>query len=77
MSDVDEFLENVEEKRKHRGFNSFIAPYNKHTYQIDLTFSRFEDFDNKQKYYTALTCIDVLSKFAVAIPLETKMLRQS
>ena len=73
MSDVEEFFKrNVEEKRKPRGYNSFIAPHNRHTYQIDLTFFRREDFDNKQKYYLALTCIDVLSKYAVAIPLKSK-----
>ena len=53
-------------------YNSFIAPYDKYTHQIDLTFFRREDFEKEQKYYTLLTCIDVLSKYAVAIPLENK-----
>ena len=73
MSDVETFFKrNVEIKRKQTKWNSFIAPKNKHTYQIDLTFFRREDFEKEQKYYIALTCIDVLSKFAVAIPLENK-----
>ena len=73
MSDVEEFFKkNVEIKKKPMKYNSFIAPHNKYTYQIDLTFFRFEDFEKKQKYYTLLTCIDVLSKYAVAIPLESK-----
>lgn len=59
-------------KAKQKGWNSFVAPYNKHTYQIDITFFRREDFKTKQKYYMALTCIDVLSKYAVAIPLKSK-----
>ena len=73
MSDVEEFFKkNVEIQRKQQSWNSFIAPHNKHTYQIDLTFFRGEDFKNKQKFYMALTCIDVLSKYAVAIPLKSK-----
>ena len=73
MSDVEEFFKkNVEIKRKQQGWNSFVAPHNRHTYQIDITFFRKEDFKTKQKYYMALTCIDVLSKFAVAIPLASR-----
>ena len=37
-----------------------------------MTFFRREDFEKEQKYHTLLTCIDVLSKYAVAIPLENK-----
>ena len=73
MDDVRQFFrKNVEEKRKPRRYNSFIAPHNKHTYQIDLTFFRPVDFEKKQKYLIVLTCIDVLSKFAVAVPLQYK-----
>ena len=37
MKDVDEFFrKNVEIKRKQKGMNSFVAPHNNHTYQIDL-----------------------------------------
>ena len=39
MSDVEKFFkENVEVKRKPRGTNSFVAPSNNHTYQMDLFF---------------------------------------
>lgn len=73
MADVEQFFkQNVEVKKRPTKYNSFIAPHNRHTYQIDLTFFRREDFDKPQKYYMALTCIDVLSKYAVAIPLENK-----
>ena len=37
MADVEKFFkENVEAKRKPRGTNSFIAPSNNHTYQMDI-----------------------------------------
>lgn len=73
MSDVERFFnENVEEKRPQRGYDSFVAPHNKHTYQIDLTFFSASDFDEKQKYSIALTCVDVLSQYAVAIPIRSR-----
>ena len=73
MKDVEYFFKkNVEIKRKQQSWNSFVAPHNKHTYQLDITFFRQQDFDKKQKYLMALTCIDVLSKYAVAMPLEYK-----
>ena len=38
-SDVEKFFkENVDEKRKPRGMNSFVAPFNNHTFQMDLFF---------------------------------------
>ena len=66
------FQENVEAKRPQRKHNEFVAPHNRHTYQIDLTFFSPSDFDEKQKYTSALTCIDVLSRYAVAIPIRSK-----
>ena len=73
MQDVDEFFrKNVEEKRKPRGYNSFIAPHNRHTYQVDITWLRQVEFEKVQKYKYAFTCIDVLSKYAVAVPLVEK-----
>ena len=34
-SDVEKFFkENVDEKRKRRGINSFVAPFNNHTFQM-------------------------------------------
>ena len=39
IKDVEEFLKtNVEEKRKMRGENSFIAPHANWEYQVDLFF---------------------------------------
>ena len=73
MKDVEEFFrKNVEVKAKPRGYNSFVAPKNNHTYQIDLFFMGYYDFDEEQKFRGGLVCIDVLSKYAVVIPIKTK-----
>ena len=73
MSDVEEFFrKNVEIKAKHRGMNSFVAPKNIHTYQIDLFFVGYYDFDKEHKFKGGLACIDVLSKYAVVVPIKTK-----
>ena len=59
--DVNKFFrENVEMKRKPRGTNSFVAPFNNHTYQIDLLFISKDDIEAPQKYRGGLACIDVL-----------------
>ena len=59
MSDVERFFkENVEIKRKPRGTNSFVAPSNNHTYQMDLFFMGQYVFDG------------VLSKYAVVVPID-------
>ena len=63
------FKENVEVKRKPRGNNSFIAPHNHHTYQMDLFFMGQYDFDDEQKYRGGIAMIDVLSKYAVVVPI--------
>ena len=68
MKDVDEFFrKNVEIKRKARGMNSFVAPHNNHSFQIDLFF-----ISNPQKFRAGLVCIDVLSKYAVVVPIKSK-----
>ena len=73
MSDVEEFFrKNVEVKAKQRGYNSFTAPSNNHTYQVDLFFMGYYDFDEEQKFRGGLVAIDVLSKYAVVIPIKTK-----
>ena len=37
MEDVEQFFKkNVEVKKKPRGTNSFVAPHNHHTYQVDI-----------------------------------------
>ena len=73
MDDVNEFFrKNVEMKRKPRGTNSFVAPHNNHTYQIDLFFISKDDIEAPQKYRGGLVCIDVLSKYAVVVPIKGK-----
>lgn len=73
MKDIEEFFKkNVEIKAKPRGMNSFVAPKNNHTYQIDLFFVGYYDFDEEQKFRGGLVCIDILSKYAVVIPIKTK-----
>ena len=71
--DVEEFFrKNVEVKKKPRGYNSFVAPHNSHTYQIDLFFIGKNDFEKKQDFKGGLVAIDVLSKYAVVIPIKSK-----
>ena len=73
LNDVKEwFRKNIEQKRKQRGINSFVAPHNNHTFQIDLFFMGKTDFENKQKFRAGLVLIDVLSKYAVVVPIKSK-----
>ena len=73
MDDVNDFFrKNVEIKRKPRGTNSFVAPHNNHTYQIDLFFISKDDIETTQKVRAGLVCIDVLSKYAVVVPIKSK-----
>lgn len=47
MQDVEEFFKNnIEDKRKQRGQNSFVAPYAFHTFQVDLFFISVKDLEN-------------------------------
>ena len=73
MKDVEVFFrKNVEIKKKPRGQNSFVAPYNNHTYQLDLFFISSEDIETTQKFRAGLVLIDVLSKYAVVVPIKSK-----
>ena len=73
MADVEEFFKNnTEIKRKPRGQNSFVAPHNHHTYQLDLFFISSEDIETTQKFRAGLVMIDVLSKYAVVVPIKSK-----
>ena len=73
MADVEDFLrKNVELKKNPTKYNSFVAPHNYHTYQIDLFFMGYYDFDEEQKFRGGLVAIDVLSKYAVVVPIKTK-----
>ena len=73
MKDVEDFFrKNVEIKRKARGMNSFVAPHNNHTFQIDLFFISKDDIEAPQKIRAGLVCIDVLGKYAVVVPINSK-----
>ena len=73
MQDVEDFFKkNVEIKRKQRGQNSFVAPHNNHTYQLDLFFISSKDIETTQKFRAGLIMIDVLSKYAVVVPIKSK-----
>ena len=70
--DFEEFLrKNVEEKRKPRGENSFVAPTRHFEYQLDLFFISKNDLENK-KFRIGLVLIDIFSKYAAVIPIKSK-----
>ena len=51
LEDVKEFFaKNVEEKRKPRGENSFVAPHPHFEYQLDLFFISPNDVETQQKF---------------------------
>ena len=66
------FRKNVEIKRKQRGQNSFVAPHNNHTFQLDLFFISKNDIEATQKFRAGLVMIDVLSKYAVVVHIKSK-----
>ena len=73
MKDVEEFFKkNVEIKKIREATTAFFAPYNNHTYQVDIFFISKKDLKVKQEFRAGLVCIDVLSKFAVVIPVRRK-----
>ena len=65
------FRKNVEEKRKPRGENSFVAPHAHFEYQLDLFFISKNDLEN-QKFRIGLVLIDIFSKYATVIPIKSK-----
>ena len=73
MEDVKEFFKkNVEEKRKPRGENSFVAPRSFWEYQLDLFFISKNDLEHQQKFRVGLVLIDIFTKYAVVIPIKSK-----
>ena len=71
-ADVEEFFwKNVEEKRKPRGENSFVAPHSYWEYQLDLFFISKNDLEN-QKFRIGMVLIDIFSKYATVIPIKSK-----
>ena len=72
MSDVNEFFkQNIEEKIKPRGQNSFVAPHSFWEFQLDLCFISKNDLEN-QKFRIGLILIDIFSKYATVIPIVSK-----
>ena len=70
--DVEQFFKrNIEEKRKPRGDNSFVAPHAHFEYQLDLFFIRKNDLES-QKFRVGLVLIDIFSKYATVIPIKSK-----
>ena len=70
--DVEEFFrKNVEEKRKPRGENSFVAPHSFFEFQLDLFFISKNDLEH-QKFRIGLVLIDIFSKYATVIPVTSK-----
>jgi hypothetical protein len=59
-------------KKKPTKYNSFVAPHNNHTYQVDLFFISKDDIETPQKFRAGLVMIDVLSKYAVVVPIKGK-----
>ena len=77
MKDVEEFFrQNVETKKKPRGYNSFASPQNNFSYQIDLFFISRDDMEEEQKFRAGLVCIDVLSKYCCCRPCKKAERRQ-
>ena len=69
--DVEEFFKkNVEEKRRPRGKNSFVAPHAYFEFQLDLFFLSKHDLEN-QKFSVGMVLIDIFSKYATVIPIKS------
>ena len=72
MADVEEFFrKSVEEKRKPRGQNSFVAPHAYFEFQLDLFFISSNDLEN-QKFRIDLVLIDIFTKYATVVPIKGK-----
>ena len=57
INDINEFFsKNVEEKRKMRGENSFIAPHSFWEFQVDMFFISKNDLEN-QTFRIGMICI--------------------
>ena len=70
MEDVNKYFQkSVEQKRKPRGENSFIAPHAFYEFQIDLFF--INDLP-KQKVRAGMICIDIFTKYLNIVPIASK-----
>ena len=64
---------NVEVKKLPRGQNSFVAPHAGYEYQVDLFFIGKKDMKDKQKTRIGMVMIDIFSKYAVVLPINTRL----
>ena len=72
VNDVKKWFEkNVERKKQLSGYNSFVAPYAKYEYEIDLFFISKNDLPN-QKFRVGLIMLDVFSKFMAVVAIKSK-----
>ena len=55
------------QKKKPARYNSFIPPFPREQYQVDL-----DDFGTDGEYRYAFVCIDAFTKLLAALPLKTK-----
>ena len=63
------FKSNLETTEQVKGSNSFVAPYPYYEYQLDLMF--FSDLEN-QKNEQGMLCIDIFTKYAEVVPINSK-----
>ena len=72
VNDVKKWFEkNVSRKKQLSGYNSFVAPYAKYEYEIDLFFISKNDLPN-QKFRVGLIMVDVFSKFMAVVAIKSK-----
>ena len=72
VNDVRQWFEkNIERKKQLSGYNSFVAPYAKYEYELDLFFITENDLPN-QRFRVGLIMIDVFSKFMAVVPIKSK-----
>ena len=68
--DISEFFKNnVEQKRKPVGQNSFVAPHSAYEYQMDLFF--INDM-GEQKFKVGMLMIDIFDKFMSVVAIKSK-----
>ena len=69
INDVKKWFEkNVERKKQLSGHNSFVAPYAKYEYEIDLFFTTKNALPH-ERFRAGLIMIDVFSKFMAVVPI--------
>ena len=72
--DVTRFLnkQDVNQKRKRNRYNSFVPPFPREQYQIDLA-----DFGEGEDFRYAFVCIDSFTKVLEVIPLRSKLSQET